>query len=533
MRRISKSPAAADIITAMKHQEEQIFSKTLKGIDAARGRSGLSPKVQSILRLVDGTKNVAELTAAAKSSGASETEIRAAFSELQQAGLVRLVERPSEASKADNVSAEVENQLRLTLDFTKKAHDHQQDAAAAAKSASANAFSVGTPAASSPSPSAPGTATPADHEARAREARAARLKMEAEIRQKLVTALQPRIEEELRKRLRPRLEEELRPKLIAALRPGLEAEVRTALVKELTPRIELELKARFAKTLAAQKAASEQAVKEVAEAAPPRVPEAPVAAAATAGGRVLANLSTPVFSVDKAGVCTYMTPAWVQFSGYAVDEVVGRQLTDFFDEKSRRAIAAMLSGVCNGTALRFEQQGMFARKDGSSSWVEVMAAPLYSLSGDADGVCGSFRDVGELRRITTQAEADGVRLLLLVDQIDTGVLLENAAGEIQQVNPAFCALLSVDAAPYSLEGLPVSELLEQVSQGFIGPEGFLRRIADMRNAGDEVKGESFILADGRVIEQDYLAVTAGEETVGRVWLFREVRRSASREPRSS
>ncbi len=528
MRRISKSPAAAVTFTAMELQEEQVVSKTLKGIDAARGRGGLSSKLQSILRLVDGAKNVAELTAAAKLSGASETEIRAAFSELQEAGLVRLVERPSEASKPDNVSEEVENQLRLTLDFTKKTHDHQQDAAAATKSA-------GTPAASSPSSassSAPGSATPADHEARAREARTARLKLEAEIRQKLVIALQPRIEEELRKRLRPKLEDELRPKLIAALRPGLEAEVRTALVKELTPRIELELKARFAKTLAAQKVASEQAAREEAEVAPPPAPEAPVAAVDTGSGRVLTSLSTPVFSVDKTGVCTYMSPPWSQFSGYAANEAVGRQLTDFFDDKSRRAIAALLSGVCNGTALRFEQQGVFARKDGSPLWVEVTVAPLYSPSGEVEGVCGSVRDAGELRRITTQAEADGVRLLLLVDQIDTGVLLENDAGEIQQVNPAFCALLSVDAAPYSLEGLPVSELLEQVSQGFIGPEGFLRRIADMRNAGEEVKGESFILADGRVIEQDYLAVTAGEETVGRVWLFREVRKSASREPRS-
>ncbi len=50
----------------------------------------------------------------------------------------------------------------------------------------------------------------------------------------------------------------------------------------------------------------------------------------------------------------------------------------------------------------------------------------------------------------------------------------------------------------------------------------------MRSAGDDVKGESFILADGRVIEQDYLAVTVGEEAVGRVWLFREVRRPSAR-----
>ena len=516
---------------------DQVFSKTLKGIDAARSGGGISPLLRKVLRLVDGAKSVAVLGAAATSSGVSEADFGAALTELQKSGYVRPVERSSAATATSNVSAEAENQLLLTLDFTKKAHDHQQKAAAASVATAAAGSSVSRGAASAASAPSSAAAAPADgqdHEALAREARAARLKLEAEIRQKLVIALQPRIEEELRNRLRPKLEEELRPKLIAALRPGLEAEIRTTLVKELTPRIELELKARFAKSMAAQKtAADEQAAKEVELVAAAPAVAAPVRAVDSGSDRVLASMSVPVFSVDKTGVCTYMSPAWAQFSGYAADETVGKQLIDFFDVKNRRAITAMLVGVSNGTALRFEQQGALARKDGEPRWVELRAAPLYSSSGEVHGVCGAVSDAAESRRIMEQGEADGVRLLLLVDQIDTGVMLEDHEGNIQQVNPALCALLSVEAAPYSLEGLPVSELLEQVSQGFIGPEGFLRRVADMRREGDDVKGESFILADGRVIEQDYLAVAVGEETVGRVWLFREVRRSSERDARAS
>ena len=240
-----------------------------------------------------------------------------------------------------------------------------------------------------------------------------------------------------------------------------------------------------------------------------------------------------MFSVDKAGVCTYMSPAWAQFTGYTVDETVGKPFIDYFDGKSRRAISAMLVGVCNGTALRFEQQGLLNRKEGEPLWVEITAAPLCTADGEPNGVCGALRDAGELRRIAEQAEADGVRLLVLVDQIDTGVLLEDREGNIQQVNPAFCALLSVDVAPYSLEGLPVNEILEQVSQGFTDPEGYLRRVADLRGGDDDVKGESFILADGRVIEQDFLVVTVGEDIAGRVWLYREVGKAAAQEPVSS
>ena len=509
----------------MNIKPEQIFSKTLKGIDAARSGGDLSPKVLAVLKLVDGAKNFSAVVAAAKPGGVTEVDCGAALNELLKAALVRAVERVAAGAAQGSADAEVENQLLLTLDFTKKTQDFQKKAAIA-QAQSAAPSALGRPAA----------APQGDAEERAREARAARLKMEADIRLKLQAALQPRIEEELRKRLRPKLEEELRPKLIAALRPGIEAEVRTALIKELTPRVELELKARFAKTLAEQKAADDQAAKEVALATPPAPAVTPVPAApATDSGfeRVLASMNMPVFSADKTGVCTYLSPAWAQFSGHTADETIGKQLTDFFDEGNRRAITAMLVGVCNGTALRFEQQGSLVRKGSDPLWVEISVAPLYTSSGEPNGVCGTIRDAGETRRIADQAEADGVRLLLLVDQIDTGVLLENQEGNIQQVNPAFCALLSVADAPYSLEGLPVSEILEQISQGFIGPEGFLRRIADMRSAGEDVKSESFILADGRVIEQDYLAVTVGDDTVGRVWLFREVRRRAEQPARAS
>ena len=340
-------------------------------------------------------------------------------------------------------------------------------------------------------------------------------------------SLQPRIEEDLRNRLRPKLEEELRPKLVAALRPGLEAAVRTALINELTPRIELELKARLAKNLVAQKAA--EAPESKAEPAPlPVRGTASAAVAESDGERILESISTPAFSVDKTGVCTYMSAAWTQFSGYGTDEVMDKPLADFFSATNRRAITAMLTGIANGTAMRFEQQAQLMRKEGDFVWAEINAAPLYSFSGDLIGACGTLRNAGELRRITEHAEADGVKLLLLVDQLEAAALLEDQEGNIQQVNPVFCALFSLEAASYSLEGLPVSEILEQVSQRFKDPEAYLRHVADMRGADDDVKGEAFALADDRIIEQDYLAVTAGDKIAGRIWLFREVRGHAAR-----
>lgn len=484
----------------MNIQSGQVLTKTPQGVNATRSGVGLPPKAHAMLKLLDGSMPLAAFKATCLGASLSESDFESALQELVKRDHLRV------AADAAATASAAERRLLQTLDFTVTDDAPPRKPV---KPAAAPTSSV-TESANPPAAAAVQEAPPED--------KAVKLKRETEVRQKLIAELQPRIEEELRAKLRPQLEQELRPKLIAALRPGIEAEVRTALTQELAPRVELELKARFAKTLVAQKTA----VQQVAPAPPAAAP------ADMARERLLASLSAPLFSVDKSGVCSYVSPGWAQFSGFSSNDTVGKPLTDFFAEADRRAISALLSGIANGTALRFEQQGALRRNDGEPLWVEIAAAPLTSADGALMGACGVIRDAAELRRALEQAEADGVRLLLLVDQIDTAVILEDAAGNVQQANAALCALLSLDAAPYSLEGMPVTELFESAAARFIGPEGFLRRVAELRAAKSDVKGTTFVMADGRVIEQDYLTVAAGDDIVGHVWLFHEMQRVSAR-----
>lgn len=487
----------------MNFQSEQLLTKTPQGVIATRSGLGLPPKAHAMLKLLDGTMPVAAFKAACLSASISEKDFQSTLQDLVTRDHLRVAANAATLAAAAP-AATAERRLLQTLDFT-VGDDPSADAAAGPAQAAVAAPAM-LQAAVAP------FAAP-------REDKSTALRREFEIRQTLADELRPRVEEELRAKLLVQLDQELRPKLIAALRPAIEAEVRATLIKELTPRVELEVKARFAKSLAAQKAALQPAV--------PAEPAAAVPAPADRE-RVWANVSTPVFSVDGNGVCRYASPAWEPFAGFSASELLGRPLAECFAEADRRAVATLLSGTAGGSARRFEQQASLMRKDGTPLWVEIAVAPLTAQDGTLAGACGCIRDAAELRRTLGQAEADSVRLLLLIDQIDTAVILEDAAGNIQQVNAALCALLSLEAAPYSLEGMPVSELLEGAAGRFIGSQGFLRRVAELRAAGEDVKGTAFFMADGRVIEQDYLAVTVDDETVGHLWLFRERARTPAR-----
>jgi PAS domain S-box-containing protein len=212
-------------------------------------------------------------------------------------------------------------------------------------------------------------------------------------------------------------------------------------------------------------------------------------------------------------------------SGRTAANLAGAPLTELFVHRDRRAIERLFLSIAEGSALRFDRQAQLALENGEGQWVEVRAAPLYDGEGKPMGVCGHIRDASELKRLAAQAEADGVRLLLLVDQIDTGVMLEDRDGNIQQVNPALCSVLALDAAPYSLEGMPVTEFFDSVSSNMLNSDVFRQHIAGMRTAGLDVNSDNLMMADGRVVLLDYLAITSGDDTVGRLWLARAAARS--------
>ncbi len=513
--------------------------KTPQGVTATRSGEGLSAHAVAVLKKFDGSRSQTELKFACKDAGIAADDFEGALKELLKFEYVRQVD--AKTAIAESLKrAEAERRMMQTLDFTIDDDPPPLIAAAPPAPASSAATSASTSGATKikaptvtvaalvAAPGASPVAAPGQSvqdtadEAKLRAEKAALSKRDADIRTQLIAALQPRVEEELRAKLRLKLEEELRPQLMAALRPAIEADVRAVLVKELTPRVELELKARFARTLMAQKAAEAPTLSAVAGSAVEKSLRSDTQRAAFE--RIFASLDAPIFTLDANGICTYMSPAWAQLSGHTPEAATGKPLAEFFAPADRRSIGAFFSSMADGSALRFERQGALAVKGGEPRWVEVRAAPLHDTAGGAPGVCGQVRDATELKRLVDQAESDSVRLLLLVDQIDTGVILENRDGNIQQVNPAFCQVLALDAAPYSLEGMAVTELFERVSSSVMGGEAFVRHIADLRGAGDDVNGDSITMADGREVRLDYLAVSAGENIAGRVWLVREAPR---------
>ena len=486
-------------------KSDLILAKTAKGLAAAQGGAGLSARAVAVLTAIDGRRDLESLR---HRSGALTTqEVADAVHELMSSGYVQVIGEPSALS--DEPAAQDDAALLLSLDFsalrTQKLN-RTLEAATISEVLIAEEERRAIAVEQSGAASDP--------------TRAAYAKLEAEMRGTLVKELRPRVEEALRVKLRPKIAEELRRALAAALRPRLEAAVRAQLEAELKPRIELELRARFARQIADMRTQLRNGTREAATLPPLLAEPEPCTPADDGTARLFACLSEVVFTTDATGVLTRVNAAWDQLSRHRETDSTGKPLSDFFVAEDRRGVDAFLRRVADGTAISYAHEAQLERSVGGTVWVELRAAPLALASGESAGVCGVIRETTEARRAAAELQDVGLELLLLVDEAEAGVLIEDAEGTIKQVNPAFCALFGVQAAPFSLEGSTSAELLQQVGAAFADVDELLTGMARIRAAGEDIDSHEIALSRGGVARLSYRAVAEDSAPRGHLWIFR-------------
>lgn len=165
-------------------------------------------------------------------------------------------------------------------------------------------------------------------------------------------------------------------------------------------------------------------------------------------------------------------------------------------------------------------------------------SPLSSLDGDARLVAEQARRreaeaalavaqtrIAALEQQLAEAQESGRRhqaqLTALVQNLPMGLLLVDPAGQIQLVNSYFRSLFNLPPAAVLADTLPpTAPDTVSIDAAFQDPAEFGRRARAMHEAGKTTLNQEFVLADGRVVELDYLILEQG--LAGRLICYRDV-----------
>ncbi|MBF9140772.1 PAS domain S-box protein [Hymenobacter properus] len=127
----------------------------------------------------------------------------------------------------------------------------------------------------------------------------------------------------------------------------------------------------------------------------------------------------------------------------------------------------------------------------------------------------------QLAHTASSAQHQHTQLTALVQNLQAGLVLVDQAGQIQFVNQHFWELFGLPPVAGPAEGgPPIPYAAVHIDEAFADPAAFMARARALHAAGQTVLQEEFTLADGRVVELDYLVLdTVG---AGRLICYRDV-----------
>ena len=149
---------------------------------------------------------------------------------------------------------------------------------------------------------------------------------------------------------------------------------------------------------------------------------------------LIASSPVAIIPTDCDRNVTLWNPGAEQLYGWTSEEVVGRPYP-MIPEARREDVRNNLNRILHGLVISGSEV-QHLRKDGSIVEVSVCAGPLRDATGEITGVMAVVTDITQRK----QGEAKMLRLTTAVEQSAESVIICDAAGIIQYVNPAFTTI---------------------------------------------------------------------------------------------
>jgi PAS domain S-box-containing protein len=233
---------------------------------------------------------------------------------------------------------------------------------------------------------------------------------------------------------------------------------------------------------------------------------------------VVERMAEGLIITDLESRIVYTNPRVEDIFGWRPEELLGKVSWEVLvAPEERAAMAARIPRRREGEQERYEVRAR--RRDGSTCWIEVAAAPFRNADGEVVGTLGAVTDVTERRRIREDLERSLSLLGATLDATTDGILSVDLEGRITGYNAPFLEMWRLDPpAPGTLE-VP---LLRNAASLVAQPESFVSDILAWYEHPESEVHDEIRFHDGRVLERALRPQRLGDQVVGRVWSFRDV-----------
>lgn len=235
--------------------------------------------------------------------------------------------------------------------------------------------------------------------------------------------------------------------------------------------------------------------------------------------RFTTRISEAYYAVDDEWRITYWNDQMAARTGIQATELRGTPLWEAFPSIEGTELETAYREAMAENEYRSIEHRL---DDPFDYWVEIDIYP------DEDGLSIFSREITERKEREHEQMATTAILETIVENLPSGILVEDADRTILTANEQLCSVLSLPVDCTEIIGQDCDVAARQMKDLFADPEEFIEGIDERIDSREPVRGEEIRLADGRILERDYVPYELFGSQAN-MWLYRDVTDRRERE----
>jgi PAS domain S-box-containing protein len=170
----------------------------------------------------------------------------------------------------------------------------------------------------------------------------------------------------------------------------------------------------------------------------------------------------------------------------------------------------------------YSHEYRFLHKNGSYIWIYDQLNLVRDEQGNPLEIIGYWIDITDRKQIEEKLQETTSRLTSLISNLQLGVLVKDEYNKVALVNQSFCEIFKIKNCSQRLIGKEWGNIGEEFSTLFDNPIKISQQHQEILANKKIVTNQEIRLADGRILEQNYVPIFIDSIDRGHLWMYRDI-----------